>query len=83
MAFFQNRWTAPNPGTRGPNSPTLHTGDVLRATVNKTVQFGALIEAEGVPGVFTGTDKLWVGDSVQGRIGTLDQAKQRFSLIGG
>lgn len=29
------------------------------------------------------TDRLYDGDSVQGRIGPLDQAKQRFSLIGG
>jgi len=56
---------------------------VLRATVTKTVPFGALIEARDVPGLFTGTDKLYVGDSVHGRIGALDQAKQRFSLIGG
>ena len=62
---------------------TTLIGDVLRATVTKTVPFGALIDAEGVRGLFTGTDQLYDGDSVQGRIGPLDQAKQRFSLIGG
>jgi len=55
-------------------------GDVLRATVTKTLPFGSLVESEGVPGLLTGRTDLSVGDRVEAHIGALDPDRRRFSM---
>ena len=55
-------------------------GDVLRATVTKTLPFGSLVESEGVPGLLTGRADLAVGDRVEAHLGALDPDRRRFSM---
>ncbi len=55
-------------------------GDVIRATVTKTLPFGSLVESDGVPGLLIGRTDLAIGAGVEAPIGALDPDRHRFSM---
>ena len=55
-------------------------GDVIRATVTKTLPFGSLVESAGVPGLLIGRTDLAIGAGVEAPIGALDPDRHRFSM---
>jgi small subunit ribosomal protein S1 len=54
-------------------------GDVIQVTVTRSLPFGSLVEAEGVPGLLIGPD-LAIGAGVEAPIGALDPDRRRFSM---
>jgi len=58
-------------------------GDVVSATVTRTLPFGCLVETvEGVPGLLRNAGTPAVGDRVEARIEAIDPAEHRISLLG-
>ena len=55
-------------------------GDVIQATVTRTLPFGSLVESEGVPGLLIGRTDLAIGAGVEAPIGALDPDRHRFSM---
>ncbi len=75
----------PQPGQPDPSAWTTFfaqyaVGDVIRATVTKTLPFGSLVESAGVPGLLIGRTDLAVGAGVEAPIGALDPDRHRFSM---
>jgi len=55
-------------------------GDVIQVTVTRSLPFGSLVEAEGVPGLLIGRTDLAIGAGVEAPIGALDPDRRRFSM---
>lgn len=54
------------------------TGDVITATVTKTLPFGVLVESAGVPGLVRGAQRA-PGAELSVRVLEYDSEQQRFS----
>jgi ribosomal protein S1 len=58
-------------------------GDVVTATVTRTLPFGCLVETvEGVRGLLRKAGTPVVGDRVEARIEAIDPDERRVSLVG-
>ncbi|MEV8150174.1 hypothetical protein AB0O52_18780 [Arthrobacter sp. NPDC080073] len=67
-----------------PQNTALKAGDLVTATVTKTLPFGAIVEApNGMPGLVRGLGDAAEGERVAVRIDDVDAGKNRFSASAG
>jgi ribosomal protein S1 len=63
-----------------PQNTALKTGDLISATVTKTMPFGAFVEApDGMPGLVKGLLDAAQGDRLAVRVDDVDAGRHRFS----